>query len=157
VPTSREEVSGEAFFTRATLIGHYADLEPSITFWRDVMGFQYGGDPVSPNSPAISALGYDETATAYFAKFTPAKGATVGLLMIDNAPEYPEFDLTQPGAYGGVVLVHQADNLPAISKSAIEHGIEIIRPLQKMGKNSNTLSMHLKAPTGHVIAIYESR
>ncbi len=143
-------------FTRTTLIGRYSDLQPSVTFWRDVMGFDYGGDPTAPNPPQASALGYNEKATVYFAKFTAANGSTVGLLMIDDAPDFPQLDSSQPGAYGGVVLVHQTTNLKAINASAVEHGVEILRPLHSMGQEG-VGAMHLRAPTGHVIALYEPR
>ena len=42
---SHEPEPGYATFIRTAVLARRADLEPSITFWRDVMGFDYAGDP----------------------------------------------------------------------------------------------------------------
>ena len=42
---SHKAAPGYATLIRTTVLARLADLEPSITFWRDVMGFDYAGDP----------------------------------------------------------------------------------------------------------------
>ena len=53
---SHKTASGYATLIRTTVLARLADLEPSITFWRDVMGFDYAGDP-EPRTGFASPLG----------------------------------------------------------------------------------------------------
>jgi hypothetical protein len=62
--TAEEAEPGYASFARTTIMARYADLGPSITFWRDVMGFSYAGDP-KPSTGTSSPLGWDENAVRY--------------------------------------------------------------------------------------------
>ena len=122
------------------------------------MGFEYAGAPTSPMSPAVSALGYDESARSYFTKFTSPSGVMVGLVMIEDAPEFPKIDLPKSGAYGAVVLIHEAKGIQEIDERAATHGTEVLRPLNQTTNETGitTSAMHLIAPTGHIVALYES-
>ena len=105
-----ESGEGYATFIRTAIVARYADLQPSITFWRDVMGFEYAGDP-EPRTGYASPLGWVAEATTYFTAFTSKDGAMVGLLMIEDSPGFPSMDLPEASAaHGGVVLVQGMDS-----------------------------------------------
>ena len=75
---SHKTASGYATLIRTTVLARLADLEPSITFWRDVMGFDYAGDP-EPRTGFASPLGWSEDSTTYFTTFTSKDGAMFAL------------------------------------------------------------------------------
>ena len=145
---------GYASFARTTILARLDDLQPSVTFWRDVMGFEYAGDP-EPRGGHASILGWSEQATTYFTSFTSRGGSTVALLLVDNDPDFPTLELPASGtAYGGIVLVHTAKNIRDVYDRAVEHGVEILKPY---GPSRTGLSIQilLRAPTGHVVEVYE--
>ena len=146
---------GEANFARTTLIARYSELAPSVTFWRDVMGFEYSGDPQPRTGSAHEQLGWDEGATTYFASFKSAGGSTIAILVVDDQDGYPVADLTPSGAaYGGVVLVHTATGLDKIHERAIEHGVDIVKPYSP-SPTGLSMTVFLRAPTGQLLEIYE--
>ena len=151
-PVSAEP--GYASFARTTILARMEELAPSITFWRDVMGFAYAGDPQA-RSGFASLLGWSEQATTYFTSFKSTDGSTVALLLVEDEPNFPTLQLPETGtAYGGVVLVHTAKNIRDVYDRAVEHGVEILKPY---GPSRTGLSIQilLRAPTGHVVEIYE--
>ena len=146
--------SGYASFVRTTIMARKQDLEPSIVFWRDVMGFEYAGDP-KPRSGSASILGWSEQATTYFTSFKSREGSTVALLLVDEDPDFPSLRLPEKGvAYGGVVLVHTARNIRNVYDRAVKHGVDIVKPY---GPSNTGLSIQimLRAPTGQMVEIYE--
>lgn len=146
--------AGYASFARTTILGRLADLEPSITFWRDVMGFSYAGDP-RRNTGDSSPIGWDDEAQRYFTAFTSREGSTVALLLVENQPDWPSYDMTQPGVpYGGVVLVHTAKNLEALYNRAVQNNIEVVKPYSPSA-TGRSMQIYLRAPTGHLVEIYE--
>lgn len=145
---------GYASFARTTILGRLADLEPSITFWRDVMGFSYAGDP-SPSTGNSSPIGWDDDAQRYFTAFTSREGSTVALLLVENQPDWPSYDMTQDSVpYGGVVLVHTAKNLGDLYNRAVANNIEIVKPYTP-SVTGRSMQIYLRAPTGHLVEIYE--
>ncbi|MDE0681012.1 MAG: hypothetical protein OXI11_12540 [Gammaproteobacteria bacterium] len=151
---SHEPEPGYATLIRTALFGRLSDLEPSITFWRDVMGFDYAGDP-EPRTGFAHPLGWNEDSTTYFTIFTSKEGAMIGLLMVEDTPDFPALDLPDSGvAYGGVVLVHMGKNIRDVYDRAVEHGADIVKHYgpSRTGR-SNT--MLLRAPTGHMVEVYE--
>lgn len=145
---------GYASFARTTILGRLADLEPSITFWRDVMGFSYAGDP-SPSTGNSSPIGWDDDATRYFTAFTSREGSTVALLLVEDQPNWPSHDMSQDGVpYGGVVLVHTAKNLEDLYNRAVANNIEIVKPYTP-SVTGRSMQIYLRAPTGHLVEIYE--
>ena len=151
-PVSAEQ--GYASFARTTILARVADLAPSITFWRDVMGFTYAGDP-EPRSGFASLLGWSEQATTYFTSFKSTDGSTVALLLVDDDPNFPTLQLPAAGtAYGGVVLVHTAKNIRDVYDRAVEHDVEIIKPYGP-SRTGRSIQILLRAPTGHVVEVYE--
>lgn len=149
-----EQQDGYATFIRTAIVARYADLEPSIIFWRDVMGFAYAGDP-EPRTGYASPLGWVEEAVTYFTAFTSTDGAMVGLLMVEDSPGFPSIDLPEASAaHGGVVLVHTAVNLKAVYDRAEEHGVEVLKPYgpSQTGRSNQIL---IKAPTGQLVEVYE--
>jgi catechol 2,3-dioxygenase-like lactoylglutathione lyase family enzyme len=146
---------GETSFARTTLVARYSDLAPSITFWRDVMGFTYGGDPEPRKGSGNEYLGWTEEATTYFTSFSSPGGSTLAMLMIEDQPGFQAIDLPDTAtAYGGMVLVHTARNLEAVYERAVEHGIEILKPYGPSG-TGRSMQVFFRAPTGHVVEIYE--
>ena len=148
------EEPGYASFVRTTILARKQDLEPSITFWRDVMGFEYAGDP-QPRSGSASILGWSDKATTYFTSFQSREGSTVALLLVDGDPDFPALKLPNAGtAYGGVVLVHTAKNIRQVYDRAVAHGVEIVKTY---GPSNTGLSIQimLRAPTGQMVEIYE--
>jgi catechol 2,3-dioxygenase-like lactoylglutathione lyase family enzyme len=146
--------TGYASFVRTTILARKQDLAPSITFWRDVMGFAYAGDP-EPRSGSASILGWSNKATTYFTSFKSRDGSTVALLLVDNDPDFPTLTLPDAGtAYGGVVLVHTAKNIRDVYDRAVAHGVEIVKPY---GPSNTGLSVQimLRAPTGQMVEVYE--
>ncbi|MFL2769769.1 MAG: VOC family protein [Rhodospirillaceae bacterium] len=149
-----EAGDGYATFIRTAIVARYSDLEPSVTFWRDVMGFQYAGDP-KPRTGYASPLGWVAEAVTYFTTFSSKDGAMVGLLMVEDSPGFPEIDLPDASAaHGGVVLVHTAINLRAVYDRAVDHGFEVLKPfgLSQTGLSEQIL---IKAPTGQLVEVYE--
>lgn len=145
---------GYASFARTTILGRLADLEPSITFWRDVMGFSYAGDP-SPSTGNSSPIGWDDDAQRYFTAFTSREGSTVALLLIEDAPDFPVLNMPKEGtAIGGVVLVHTAKNLEDLYNRAVANNVEIVKPYTP-SVTGRSMQIYLRAPTGHLVEIYE--
>jgi hypothetical protein len=148
------EEPGYASFVRTTIMARLQELEPSVTFWRDVMGFEYAGDP-KPRAGSASILGWSEQATTYFTSFKSREGSTVALLLVEDDPKFPSLTLPDNGvAYGGVVLVHTAKNIRDVYDRAVQYGVEIIKPY---GPSNTGLSIQimLRAPTGQMVEIYE--
>lgn len=145
---------GYATLIRTTVLARLADLNPSITFWRDVMGFSYGGDP-DPRTGFSSPLGWTEDATNYFATFTSKNGAMLALLMVEGDPDFPSVNMPKTGtAYGGIVLVHMGKEISDVYDRAIKHGVEIIKPYGP-SRTGKSMQMLMRAPTGHVVEVYE--
>jgi len=152
--TAQQAEPGYASFARTTLMGRLADLEPSIIFWRDVMGFSYMGDP-TPTTGDSSPIGWDENATRYFTAFTSKEGSTVALLMVEDAPDFPSLNLpTEGAAYGGVILVHTAKNLEDVYNRAVANNVDIIKPYTPSA-TGRSMQIYLRAPTGQMVEIYE--
>jgi len=152
---SHEEESGYATFIRTAVLARLSDLEPSITFWRDVMGFDYAGDP-EPRTGYSHPLGWNEDSTTYFTIFTSREGAMFALLMVEDTPDFPKLDLPDSGtAYGGVVLVHTGKNIRDVYDRAVAHGVDIIRPYGP-SRTGRSMVMLLRAPTGHMVEVYET-
>ena len=146
---------GYASFARTTIIGRLADLEPSITFWRDVMGFEYGGAPQPRTGSGNEYLGWSDNATTYFTAFKSKEGSTVALLLIAEEPEFPTQAPYRPAtAYGSVVLVHTAKGIRDIYDRAVAHGVEIVKPYGPSG-SGRSIQIMLRAPTGHFVEVYE--
>jgi len=145
---------GTASFVRTTILCRYSDLQESIVFWRDVMGFDYEGDP-NPVTGTSSLLGWDKDAVRYFTKINSVGGSTVALLMVED-DDYPKLDLPEIGnALGGVVFVHMAKNIKAIYNRAIENDVEIVKPFGP-STTGRSIQIFLRAPTGHFIEVYET-
>ena len=142
-----------AKFDRTTLM--VRDIEPSIAFWRDVMGFKPAGEPrVIPAGQADSNLGWDETAERKFTVLYSPDGAGIGLLEV-NQDDFPTVDISEhPTGYGGVVLVHPTKNLHVIYERAQAANVEIMKPMAPSA-TGRSMQMYLKAPTGHVVELYE--
>lgn len=146
--------SGYASFARTTLIARRAELEPSIVFWRDVMGFSYAGDPTPVASTSSDTLGWSN-ATRYFTSFSSEGGSTLALLMIEDDPDFPTMAMPAHGAaYGGVVLVHTARNIGEVYARALAFGVGIVRACAP-SETGRSLQMMLRAPTGHMVEVYE--
>lgn len=146
---------GYASFARTTIVGRLSDLEPSIVFWRDVMGFDYRGDPEPRTGSGNEFLGWDETATTYFTAFSSKEGSTVALLLVEDQSDFPEQKPFAPAtAYGSVVLVHTAKGIRDIYDRAVANGIEIVKPYGLSGSGLS-YQMMFRAPTGHMVEIYE--
>jgi len=146
---------GYASFARTTIVGRLADLEPSVTFWRDVMGFEYGGAPQPRTGSGNKYLGWSDNATTYFTAFNSKEGSTVALLLIEEEPEFPTQAPYRPAtAYGSVVLVHTAKGIRDIYDRAVAHGVEIVKPYGPSG-SGRSIQIMLRAPTGHFVEIYE--
>lgn len=151
---SHEPEPGYATFIRTAVLARRADLEPSITFWRDVMGFDYAGDP-EPRTGFAHPLGWNEDSTTYFTIFTSREGAMIGLLMVEDTPDFPELDLPDAGtAYGGVVLVHMGRNIRDVYDRAVAHGVDIVKPYGP-SRTGRSMTILLRAPTGQMVEIYE--
>ena len=151
---SHTTAPGYATFIRTTVLARLADLEPSITFWRDVMGFDYAGDP-EPRTGYAHPLGWNEDSTTYFTTFTSRDGAMFALLMVEDTPGFPALDLPDEGtAYGGVVLVHMGRNIGDVYERAVAHGVDIIKPYGP-SRTGRSMTILLRAPTGHMVEIYE--
>ena len=146
---------GYASFARTTLLARLSDLGPSVTFWRDVMGFEYGGNPEPRTGSASKYLGWSAEATTYFTAFKSKEGSTVALLLVEDEPNFPELELPGSGvAYGGMVLVHTAKNIRDIYERALEHGTEIIKPYGP-SRTGRSIQMMFRAPTGQIVEVYE--
>ncbi len=151
---SHESGEGYANFVRTTLLARYSDLEPSITFWRDVMGFSYAGDP-EPRTGFDSPLGWTKDSVTYFTSFTSKEGSTLALLMVEDTPGFPSVDLPDEGtAYGSMVLVHIAKDIRDVYDRAVEYGVEIIKPYGP-SRTGRSIQILLRAPTGHMVEVYE--
>ncbi|MGB1876209.1 MAG: VOC family protein [Rhodospirillaceae bacterium] len=149
-----ETEPGYASFARTTILARYADLEPSITFWRDVMGFTYTGDP-RPTTGSSSPIGWDEEAVRYFTAFSSKGGSTVALLMIEDDPDFPAVTLPESGAaIGGSVLVHTAKNLEDLYNRAVANDVTILKPYGP-SVTGRSMQIYLRAPTGQLVEIYE--
>ncbi len=146
---------GYASFARTTIVGRLAELEPSVTFWRDVMGFEYSGAPEPRTGSGNEFLGWSDNATTYFTAFNSKQGSTVALLLIEDEPGFPTQAPYRPTtAYGSVVLVHTATGIRDIYDRAVAHGVEIIKPYGPSG-SGRSIQIMLRAPTGHFVEIYE--
>ncbi len=151
---SHKTASGYATLIRTTVLARLVDLEPSITFWRDVMGFDYAGDP-QPRTGFASPLGWNEDSTTYFTTFTSKDGAMFALLMVEDTPDFPALDLPHAGtAYGGMVLVHMGRNIGDVYDRAVAHGVDIVKPYGP-SRTGRSMQMLLRAPTGHMVEVYE--
>lgn len=151
---SHKTASGYATFIRTTVLARQADLKPSITFWRDVMGFDYAGDP-EPRTGFAHPLGWNEDSTTYFTTFTSKDGAMFALLMVEDTPDFPALDLPDAGtAYGGIVLVHMGKNIGDVYDRAVAHGADIVKPYGP-SRTGRSMTMLLRAPTGHMVEVYE--
>jgi catechol 2,3-dioxygenase-like lactoylglutathione lyase family enzyme len=149
------EEDGYANFVRTTIVAQLADLEPSVTFWRDVMGFEYAGEPTPRTGSGNAYLGWDENATTYFTSFTSKQGSTVALLMIEEQADFPTQAPARPAtAYGSVVLVHTAEGIRDIYDRAVAHGVEIVKPYGPSSTH-RSIQIMLRAPTGHFVEIFE--
>ncbi len=149
------QAEGYASFARTTIVGRLADLEPSVTFWRDVMGFEYGGAPQPRSGSGNEYLGWTAGATTYFTAFKSKEGSTVALLLIEAEPDFPAQAPYRPAvAYGSVVLVHTAKGIREIYDRAVSHGVEIVKPYGPSG-SGRSIQIMLRAPTGHFVEIYE--
>ncbi|NKB44754.1 MAG: hypothetical protein GKS03_10805 [Alphaproteobacteria bacterium] len=149
-----ETEPGYASFARTTILARYADLEPSITFWRDVMGFSYAGDP-QPTTGTPSPIGWDEEAVRYFTAFSSKEGSTIALLMIEDDPDFPAVALPESGAaIGGSVLVHTAKNLEDLYNRAVANNVTILKPYTP-SVTGRSMQIYLRAPTGQLVEIYE--
>ena len=154
-PAATIAEEGYASFARTTIVGRHRDLGPSIVFWRDVMGFEYAGDPQPRTGRGNEFLGWSDSATTYFTAFNSRGGSTVALLLIEDEPGFPEqVPYTPKTAYGSVVLVHTAKNIRDIYDRAVEHGVEIIKPYGPSGTGLS-IQMMFRAPTGHFVEVYE--
>lgn len=152
--TAQEAEPGYASLARTTILARYADLEPSIIFWRDVMGFSYMGDP-SPTTGTSSLIGWDEDAVRYFTGFQSKDGSAVALLMVEEEPDFPALALPREGAaYGGVIFVHTAKNLEDVYNRAVANNIEIIKPYTPSA-TGRSMQILLRAPTGQMVEVYE--
>lgn len=150
-----EDTSGYASFARTTLVARLADLEPSIVFWRDVMGFEYLGDPQPRKGSGNEFLGWNEDATTYFTAFSSKEGSTVALLLVEEQPDFPEQRPHAPAtAYGSVVLVHTAKGIRDIYDRAVANDVEIVKPYG-LSPTGRSYQMMFRAPTGHMVEIYE--
>ena len=151
---SHKAEPGYATLIRTTVLARLADLEPSITFWRDVLGFEYAGDP-EPRTGYAHLLGWNEDSTTYFAIFTSKDGAMFALLMVEDTPDFPALDLPDTGtAYGGVVLVHMGKDIGDVYDRAVAHGADIVKPYGP-SRTGRSMTMLLRAPTGHMVEVYE--
>lgn len=150
-----EDTQGYASFVRTTIVGRLADLEPSIVFWRDVMGFEYRGDPEPRTGRGNEYLGWGEEATTYFTAFSSKEGSTVALLLVEDQSDFPEQKPFAPAtAYGSVVLVHTAKGIRDIYDRAVANDVEIVKPYGLSGTGLS-YQMMFRAPTGHMVEIYE--
>lgn len=146
---------GYASFIRTTIVAQRADLEASVTFWRDVMGFEYSGEPSPRIGSGNEYLGWNEDATTYFTTFISKQGSMVGLLMIEDQADFRTQAPVRPAtAYGSVVLVHTAENIRDVYDRAVAHGVEIVKPYGP-SSTGRSIQIMLRAPTGHFIEIYE--
>ena len=149
------EEAGYASFARTTLLARLSELETSVTFWRDVMGFEYAGNPEPRSGYASLHLGWSKEATTYFTSFKSTGGSTIALLLVDNDPDFPSLKLPENGtAYGGMVLVHTAKNIRGVWDRAVEHDVEVIKPYGP-SRTGRSIQIMLRAPTGQVVEIYE--
>jgi len=149
-----EAGDGYATLIRTTVLAHLSDLEPSITFWRDIMGFEYAGDP-EPRTGSASPLGWNEDSNTYFTTFTSKNGAMFALLLVEDTPDFPSLELPDTGtAYGGVVLVHIGKDIGDVWKRAVVHDVPVLKPYGP-SPSGRSMQMLLRAPTGHVVEIYE--
>lgn len=154
VADSHEPGPGYATLIRTTVLARLADLNPSITFWRDVMGFDYAGDP-EPRTGYAHPLGWSEDSTTYFTTFTSKDGAMFGLLMVEDMPDFPALDLPDTGtAYGGVVLVHMGKDIGDVYDRAVAYGVDIVKPYGP-SRTGRSMTMLLRAPTGHMVEVYQ--
>jgi len=151
---SHEAEEGYATFIRTAVMARLSDLEPSVTFWRDVMGFDYVGDP-EPRTGYSHPLGWNEDSTTYFTIFTSKEGAMFALLMVEDTPDFPTLEMPETGtAYGSVVLVHMGKNISDVYDRAVEHGADIIKPYGP-SRTGRAMTILLRAPTGHMVEVYE--
>ena len=152
---AQTEQPGYASFIRTTIVARLADLEPSVTFWRDVMGFDYAGEPAPRTGSGNAFLGWDDNATTYFTSFTSKQGSTVALLMIEDQPGFRTQAPIRPAtAYGSVVLVHTAKGIRDVYDRAVAHGVEIVKPYGPSA-TGRSIQIMLRAPTGHFVEVYE--
>ena len=151
---SHQGGDGYATLIRTTVLARLSDLAPSVTFWRDVMGFDYAGDP-EPRNGFASPLGWNEDSTTYFTTFTSTDGAMFALLMVEDTPNFPALKLPETGtAYGGVVLVHMGNDIGDVWERAVAHKVPVLKPYGP-SRSGRSMQMLLRAPTGHVVEVYE--
>jgi catechol 2,3-dioxygenase-like lactoylglutathione lyase family enzyme len=141
-------------FLRSTIVCKISDLERSIVFWRDVMGFEFFGKPSSSVSGSSSLMGWDHNTKRSFTSFKSQGGSTIALLIIEDE-DFKEIKLSKQGtAFNDVILVHEAINIKQIYDRAIKHKVEIIKPYGPSG-TGKSIQIFLRAPTGHFVEIYE--
>ena len=151
---SEEVNDAYASFVRTTIVCRLADLEPSVIFWRDVMGFEYAGSP-KPVTGSSSLLGWDEKAVRYFTSFKSKHGSTVALLMVENSIGFSTLKLPEEGvAYGGIVLVHTAKNIKKVYKRALLNNVSIVKHYGPSA-TGKSMQLFLRAPTGQFVEVYE--
>ena len=141
-------------FLRSTIICKIKDLEPSITFWRDVMGYEFSGMPSSFTSGSSSLMGWTKDSKRSFTSFKSQGGSTIALLIIEDS-DFSEIKLTSKGtAFNDIILVHEANNIKKIFDRAIKHKVDIIKPYGP-SSTGKSIQLFLRAPTGHFVEIYE--
>lgn len=141
-------------FLRSTIVCKIKNLEPSIVFWKDVMGFEFSGLPPSSTSGSSSLMGWTKDSKRSFATFKSKGGSTIALLIIDDS-SFPEVELITKGTgYNDIILVHEATNIKEIYDRAIKYNIEIIKPYGP-SSTGKSIQLFLRAPTGHFVEIYE--
>ncbi len=143
----------EVRFERSTLV--VSDLQPSIAFWQDVMGYDLIMDartlPVSENA----ALGWTEAATVRFAQLMSSSGTGIGLLEISETG-FPDLEINRsPTGIGGVVLVHTSTEIDALHERAAKAGA-VIKPLG-LSPTGLSWNLYLQAPSGHILEVYQLR
>ena len=70
----------------------------------------------------------------------------IGLLMVEDTPDFPELDLPDEGtAYGGVVLVHMGKNIRDVYDRAVAHGVDIVKPYGP-SRTGRSMTILLAAP-----------
>ena len=79
----------------------------------------------------------------------------MALLLVENDPDFPSLELPASGtAYGGIVLVHTAKNLQGVYERAVAQGVEVLKPYGP-SRTGRSMQILLRAPTGHVVEVYE--
>ncbi|MEM7277551.1 MAG: VOC family protein [Pseudomonadota bacterium] len=142
---------GSARFDRTSLV--VQQMDSSVVFWRDVMGFELVLEPRTLPSTNNPYLGWTEDAVVRFARFVSPDGAGLGLLEVQQ-PGFPSLKIKDHATgHGGVILVMVATDIEALYKRAVK-AKAVLKPL---GLSATGLSKHmyLKSPSGHALELYE--